>query len=172
MSVNMEIERKFLVNMPDIEFLDVKKYLDILQTYLENGPEGSQRRVRKITENDSESFFYTEKIFYSAVSRKETEYEISSQEYSDLLSEAKADCVPISKTRICFNYKDQLFELDIYPFSDKLAILELELDEPEQKIDFPPYINVIKEVTGIDTYSNAALGKANSFPTEYPAHNS
>lgn len=164
MSEKMEIERKFLIEMPDIEFLNVRRQLEILQTYLKNSNDGAQRRVRKITENGNESFIYTEKIFYTPVSRKETEYEISSREYDELLSEAKADCVPISKCRICFDYNDQLFELDIYPFSDELAILELELEEPEQKIDFPSYINVIKEVTGIDSYSNAALGKAGKFP--------
>ena len=61
---------------------------------------------------------------------------------------------------------EQQFELDIYPFSEKLAILELELENPSQEIHFPDYINVIKEVSDDGRYSNAALSKAGTFPAE------
>lgn len=169
MNEKTEIERKFLIEMPGFEFLNIKRSFDIIQTYLKNGENGSQRRVRKITENGNESFVYTEKIFYSAVTRKETEFEISSRQYSELLSDSRKDCKAIVKKRICFEYREQLFELDIYPFSDKRAILELELDTPEQDIFFPKYINIIKEVTGFEEYSNAALGTAEAFPEETPA---
>lgn len=162
----MEIERKFLVKMPELDILNIKKELDILQIYLKNGENNSQRRVRRIIENNIESFIYTEKIFYSAVTRKETEFEISREHYEKLLCEKKDDYTPVSKKRICFEYREQLFELDIYPFSDELAILELELEHSEQEIFFPDYINVIKEVTGVDAYSNSALGTAGAFPSE------
>lgn len=164
MSVNLEIERKFLVELPEMKYLDIRRELGILQTYLENGSNNSQRRVRKITENKSVEYFYTEKIFISAVERQETEYEIDSSEYLKLLSEKKNGCVPIEKRRICFDFRNQLFELDIYPFSDRLAILELELENTEQEIFFPDYINVLKEVTGISEYSNASLANAGVFP--------
>ena len=166
MSEKTEIERKFLVEMPRLEFLDIKRQLGIIQTYLKNGENGSQRRVRKITENGEERFVYTEKIFYSAVIRKETEFEISPQKYSELLKEARKDVKAVFKKRICFEYLKQLFELDIYSFSDKLAILELELEKPEQKIFFPEYINIIKEVTSSEGYSNTALGTAEAFRSE------
>ena len=61
-------------------------------------------------------------------------------------------------------YKKQLFELDLYPFSDEFAILELELDSPEQKIFYPEYVKIIKEVTGISEYSNSVLANAGAFP--------
>ena len=169
MNTKMEIERKFLVKMPKLDFLDIQRQLDIVQTYLKNGENGSQRRVRLITENGMESFIYTEKIFCSAVTRIETEYKISSERYSELLAEAKDDCTPIKKRRVCFLYQKQLFELDIYPFSDELAILEIELDDPEREIFFPEFINVIKEVTGVDAYSNSALGNAGAFPADASA---
>ena len=166
MNSNLEIERKFLVGFPDIEQLDITEKLDILQTYLKDGEGYSQRRVRRICKNEAVSYVYTEKIFYSAEVRKETEYEISKDEYSRLASEKKADSDPIKKTRIRFLYKNQHFELDIYPFSDSYAILELELETPGQEIFFPDYINVVKEVTGVDAYSNSALGRAESFPED------
>ncbi|MDE6788957.1 MAG: hypothetical protein K2J47_06510 [Ruminococcus sp.] len=164
MAENLEIERKFLVKFPDFNCLNPKRKIDILQIYLENGSNGSQRRVRRIVEDNITRYFYTEKIFYSAVIRDETEYEISKEEYKHLLFEKRADYTPIEKSRICFEYREQLFELDIYPFSDKWAILELELENAEQEIFFPNYINVVKEVTGIEEYSNASLANAGKFP--------
>ena len=69
-----------------MKYLDIKRKLEILQIYLENGNNNSQRRVRKITENKDVKYFYTEKIFISAEKRQETEYEIDSAEYQKILS--------------------------------------------------------------------------------------
>ena len=44
MNEKTEIERKFLVEMPKLEFLNIKRQLGIIQTYLKNGENGSQRR--------------------------------------------------------------------------------------------------------------------------------
>ncbi len=164
MAEDLEIERKFIVEYPDCDRLDIIRQIEILQTYLENGSGDSQRRVRKITENGADIYFYTEKKFITAVTRNENEYEISADDYKKLLKEKKPDCVPVRKKRICFKYMDQLFELDIYPFSNEFAILELELRSPEQEIFFPEYVKVIKEVTGISEYSNASLANAGAFP--------
>ncbi len=166
MNSNLEIERKFLVEMPDEGLLNVVERLNILQTYLNNGEDNSQRRVRKICKDGVVSYVYTEKIFYSAKVRNEIEYEISVDEYERLIVQRKAELKPIEKTRLRFLYREQLFELDIYPFSHSRAILELELDDPEQKIFFPGFIRVIKEVTGVDAYSNSSLGNAGGFPEE------
>ncbi|MDE6783920.1 MAG: hypothetical protein K2J26_00875, partial [Ruminococcus sp.] len=109
-------------------------------------------------------YIYTEKIFYTAVTRRELEYEITPAEYKSLISDSGSDS--LLKKRICFEYRNQLFELDIYPFSEKFAILELELESPEQEIFFPDYIDVIKEVTGDKRYSNRVLGTSSMFPEE------
>ena len=163
MSKDLEIERKFLVKFPDICKLDVKRKINIVQTYLMNGENQSQRRVRRIDENGSISYTYTEKIFLDPAVREENEYGITKQEYEELLFEKK-EGTPIKKVRYCFNYHDQLFELDTYPFSDKLAIMELELGDIRQEIDFPDNVLVLKDVTGDSKYSNAALANAGKFP--------
>lgn len=159
-----EIERKFLVKMPDTEKLNVKKKLDILQTYLNNGENNSQRRVRRISENGSVRYVYTEKLFITDVTRKEMEYEINHSEYNRLIVQAREDYAPIHKTRYCFDYENQLFELDVYPFSESLAVMELELDSEKQEIYFPDNVDVIMEVTGNPDYSNASLATAGAFP--------
>ncbi|MCM1132476.1 MAG: hypothetical protein NC340_03295 [Ruminococcus flavefaciens] len=167
MAENIEIERKFLVNIPAFDKLNITRKIGILQTYLLDGTADGktvQRRVRKITENGGTVYVYTEKIFVSAMIRNETEYEITCAEYNQLLQEHKPGCVPIEKQRICFEYHSQMFELDVYPFSDRLATLELELENPEQEIFFPEYVEILREVTGNKAYSNAELANAGKFP--------
>ncbi|MCM1505963.1 MAG: CYTH domain-containing protein [Ruminococcus flavefaciens] len=161
-----EIERKFLVRMPDTAVLDVKRKLNIIQTYLVNGENNAQRRVRQISENGKVRYIYTEKLFITAVTRKEMEYEIDEPEYNRLIAQAREDYSPINKTRYCFDYASQLFELDVYPFSDSLAVMELELDSEEQEIIFPDNIEVIAEITGNPDYSNASLATAGAFPEQ------
>ena len=42
-------------------------------------------------------------------------------------------------------YENQYFEIDIYPFWNDKAILEIELSDENTEIKFPKEINVIKE---------------------------
>ena len=42
MGKNYEIERKFLVEFPDVSLLDIKRRIAIVQTYLKSGSNGSQ----------------------------------------------------------------------------------------------------------------------------------
>lgn len=162
-TANLEIERKYLVRFPDTSALDVKRRIDIVQTYLSDGENGSQRRVRSITENGRLSYTYTEKIFRSAMVRDEDEHSITQDEYETLLKEKKPELAPVVKTRFCFEFRKQLFELDTYSFSRELAIMELELSDPEQTVYLPDNVEVIREVTGEREYSNSALANAGSF---------
>ena len=163
---NLEIERKFLVEFPDIAVLGARRTVSILQTYLTDGENGSQRRVRRIKENGEVSYTYTEKVFRTAVVREENERTITAGEYDELLKQAKSELAPVDKTRYCFDYMGQYFELDTYSFSDKLAIMELELRREDQRILFPDNVNVIRDVTGEHAYSNASLATAGAFPEE------
>lgn len=66
----------------------------------------------------------------------------------------------ISKARHCFIWNNQYFELDV--FKDNLSgliLLEIELLKKDQKIDLPSFINIDKEVTSDDRYSNFCLAK-------------
>ena len=164
MAETMEIERKYLVKLPDMDKLNVLRKRHITQTYLTDGKNNSQRRVRKIQENNKTSYTYTEKIFLTRVTRRENEYEIDEEEYNRLLRYPKKGLVPVEKTRYCFEYRDQMFELDVSPFSDEFAIMELELRNAQQEIFFPEYIEVIAEVSEKIEYSNAHLAKAGKFP--------
>ena len=56
-------------------------------------------------------------------------------------------------------YKNQYFEIDIYPFWDSQAILEIELADEKQKIELPDFLDIIEEVTDKEEYQNSAIAK-------------
>ena len=66
-------------------------------------------------------------------------------------------CRPIRKTRYCLTYDNQYFEIDVYPFWQDQAIVEIELREETQAIHFPKQLKVIREVTAEQAYKNASL---------------
>ena len=72
---------------------------------------------------------------------------------------ADTSCKQIRKTRYCLVFKNQYFEIDIYPFWQDKAIMEIELQNENQEIEFPPQIEVLREVTGDSNYSNFNLSK-------------
>ena len=63
----------------------------------------------------------------------------------------------IRKTRYCLTYKNQYFEIDVFPFWKDRAIIEIELSDENDNIEFPNYIKIIKEVTSDDNYKNISL---------------
>lgn len=154
----IETERKFLVKLPTKQQLmdsnSVKS--NIVQTYLKRLNPEVERRVRQRGADGKFSFYYTEKKKLSKYSRDEVERRISQDEYIALLIEGVS---VVHKDRYCFFYENQYFELDIYPDWEDEAILEIELTNENQEVKIPDWISVIKEVTGDDKYSNAALAK-------------
>lgn len=59
----------------------------------------------------------------------------------------------------CLIYHNQYFEIDVFPFSSDLAIMELEFNDENQEIVFPYFIDVIKEVKDNLNYRNIELVK-------------
>lgn len=156
-----EIERKFLIEYPDLEWLESNPYcqrIEIIQTYLKSDA-GEEVRVRQRGVDGSYVYFQTIKQKVSGLKRIETERRLSQVEYLRLLMEADTTKKQIRKTRYCLTYKNQYFEIDIYPFWNDKAIIEIELSNENAEIVFPEQIKVIKEVTNDDRYKNASLAK-------------
>ena len=155
----LEIERKFLIYKDDVLCEKASEKWDIVQIYLTEKIEGIQRRIRSITINGETHCAYTEKNFIKPMVREEYEREISKDEYESLLGEADRKKTPVIKTRLVIEYNSQRFEADIYPFSDEYCTIELEIADESTDIDMPPFVRVIKEVTGDSRYSNAELAR-------------
>ena len=157
----MEIERKFLVEYPDLDWLEQLpncRKVDIIQTYLLALP-GEEVRVRQRGENGSYIYFKTRKRRVSETARVELEERLTQAEYLKLLMDADPEKRPIRKTRWCLTYENQYFEIDVYPFWTDRAIVEIELREENTPIRFPKQLTVIREVTSDERYQNASLAK-------------
>ena len=156
-----EIERKFLIEYPDIAWLEKQPNchkVDIIQTYLHSG-NGDEIRVRQRGENGSYTYYQTTKRTITGVKRLELERRLSQREYLAQLMEADPALRPIRKTRYCLTWEEQYFEIDIYPFWKDKAILEIELSDENEPIRFPKELKVIREVTEDEEYKNASLAK-------------
>ena len=164
-----EIERKFLIKKPtkeEIASLGCISETNIIQTYLKKDDNVAERRIRQRgNKKNGFSFYYTEKTDISSGVRIENERKITPDEYLQFLTEADTTLHQISKTRYCFVYDKQYFEMDIYPFNDEYAIIEIELNDINDKINFPP-LTFVKEVTEDISFRNYSLAKTLSFNLE------
>ena len=156
-----EIERKFLIEYPDIKWLESIpncKRIEIIQTYLKSDKD-EEVRVRQRGFDGHYIYFQTTKRKVSDVKRVEIERRLSESEYLRLLMNADTTRRQIRKDRYCLTYENQYFEIDVYPFWSDKAIAEIELSDENAEIKFPKQIKVIKEVTDDDSYKNASLAK-------------
>ncbi len=156
-----EIERKFLIGYPDIAWLEKQPNchrVEIIQTYLLSGNE-DEIRVRQRGENGSYTYYQTTKRAVTGVKRLELERRLSQREYLALLMEADPALRPIRKTRYCLTWEEQYFEIDVFPFWNDRAILEIELSDENAPIRFPKELNVLREVTEEEEYKNAYLAR-------------
>jgi CYTH domain-containing protein len=154
-----EIERKFLIEYPDIPWLESLpqcQKVDIIQTYLKSD-QGEEVRVRQRGEKGDYLYYQTVKRKVSGLKRIELERRLTQQEYLTLLMEADTTKRQIRKTRYCLTYDNQYFEIDVYPFWGDKAIVEIELSDEETPIRFPKELAVIREVTEDEDYKNASL---------------
>ncbi len=155
----LEIERKYLIEYPDLQWLESNptcQRIEIIQTYL-NSPAGEEIRVRQRGVDGHYVYFQTIKRKVSDGKRVEIERRLSQAEYRKLLMDADTGKRPIRKTRYCLIYGNRYFEIDVYPFWQDKAIVEIELSDENETVVFPEQIKVIKEVTDDDSYKNASL---------------
>lgn len=159
---NIEIERKYLIRMPDKDRLSHMEGCvkwEIVQTYLKEGPNGETRRVRHVRTDGRQQFFHTEKLRISQLSSIENEREISAEVYSELLAQADPLSYPVEKTRYRIPYAGQLLEIDIYSFWNDRATLEIELESEDQVLHLPEWISVVRDVSADFAYKNRMLAK-------------
>lgn len=160
--IPVEIERKYLIKKPNIEELLRQTnctILEIIQNYLISNDDKVERRIRLRGKNNDYTYTYTQKTKINELERYEIEKRLSSKEYINLLAEVDNNLKTIKKTRYCFVYNNQYFELDIYQECEDKAILEIELNSVNQEIEIPKFLEVIKEVTEDNRYKNYSLSK-------------
>lgn len=168
MSTELEIEKKFLVNFPSSwselaemfdGLVDVKR---ISQTYLKPKDDEPAVRVRKTVEGLTGDidvvFHFNQKTPVETGVHKEKEHKISEKQYQKYLKDADPNRVTVEKTRFVFDYNGQVFELDVFKGVLKgLALLEIELKDMSQKVELPPFLKIIEEVTEDKRFNNFSL---------------
>ena len=155
----LEIERKFLIEYPDIELLkELSKgnFSDISQTYLV-GEKGTSERVRARTRDGVTVYTHNTKIKLSAMKRIELEDEVSKEEYEELIKRADPKCRTIEKVRYCVEFDGFEFEIDVFPFWSDKAFMEVEMPSEDTMVNLPDFVKIIREVTDDNRYTNHAL---------------
>ena len=166
-----EVERKFLVRKPEEGTLDRLpgcRRVEILQTYLRS-PDDSEVRVRQFGADGDYTYVKTTKKPYpdpaagtagaagAALARIELEERLTREQYLRLLMDADPACQPIRKTRWCYMHGQHYLEIDLFPFWDDRAIVEVELSDGTEKVELPEFLHVLREVTDDPAYTNHAL---------------
>lgn len=158
----LEIERKYLIRMPDEAQLAAMpgcEIWDVVQTYLMDGTDGSTHRVRSILMDGKMQYIHTIKRPLSQLSHEEWEVEVPRAEYEALLTQANPALHPIMKRRYRIPHAGQLLEIDIYDFWQDRATLEIELTSEEEQVNIPDWLSIVRELTGERAYKNRFLAE-------------
>ncbi len=154
-----EIERKFLLrNPPEFNCPELEKAerADIQQFYTKIN--GEKVRFRKRTRRGCSIYFKTKKRVLSGITREEKEVKIGLEEYEDGLRFQIPGTKMIVKNRYYFIYNYQYFELDEFmePINN-LYVLEIELENENDPVYLPPFLDINREVTHDPSFRNSAI---------------
>ena len=165
---NLEIERKLVIKKPDFDRIrKMEGYTEskIEQIYIRTENKFTSHRIRR-REYSTGVIEYTEtfKRRVDRMSAEEREKVIDRAEYERLSLMIESGTHPVIKTRRTFDYLGRAFELDEYPEWSDSCIMEVELPSVTERVTFPDFIEIIREVTGDGSYSNHSM--SHLFPKE------
>lgn len=166
MNKPLEIEYKFLIRYPDISVLESQpdyKCQEMTQLYLElpedTDGNGTRCRIRSVTVCGKTKYIKTFKTSITDMTRIEIESEISAEEYNSLSKYLRKGFSPINKVRHSFTLDKFTYEVDIFPFWNDRAYLEIEVESEDIHPPIPDFIEIIKDVTSDKRYRNTALAQ-------------
>ena len=147
--MNLEIERRFLINESNFILPKVKK--SIKQGYLFSDS-NQALRVRMI----EKQYFLTYKYKKTSINKYEFEYSISKEDGEKLLSLSEHHI--IIKERYYRKIDEHLWEIDIFHGENEgLIIAEVELEDEKEQINIPNWIG--DEISDDERYFNFNLSK-------------
>jgi len=140
---------------------------DVVHHYLQTSCKGIQSRLRCRGKEGRYTYTCTVRRPEKAGQIVEVKSSLSRKEYENLLVHADPRHLPVYKTRRCFLYNNQQYQLDIYrdpchPRCHGLILLETfttELSSADVINRLPPFLKAYKDVTGDPAFSmyNLAL---------------
>jgi CYTH domain-containing protein len=149
-------ERKYIVELIGKLPTDcVESYIQ--QTYLSSEP-GSEVRIRRRTSGSHVFNIHTTRRRISTDEEIVTERQVSNALYETLLLQADPYRHTISKQRKSFVLNGQFFELDTYETPHEgLMILETKGIASHADLRLPPFLRIVKDITGDMNYYNYNL---------------
>ena len=128
---------------------------EITQTYLVAEPGCEVRLRRRQWSGGKVVNVHRSKKRISETEVIETERHIDNNLYEQMLQQADPYRQTIRKRRQSFIWKGQFFQIDTFltPVND-LVMMETKGVAEQETINFPPFVKVIEEVTGNQTYYN------------------
>lgn len=158
-----ELERKYLVHsLGDDVYPHTMVDVEIEQRYL-TSPDDVEARIR----NRGGVYTHCEKRRIDELRRIEKERIITPRQYFSFMEHVDSDRNPIYKTRTCFVWHYQYFELDRFHRNlEGLKLLEIELRSSYDEVKIPDWIDVVREVTDDYSFSNYQLSeKGRTWPS-------
>lgn len=159
----MERERRWTVKLakhPSVEYVDL--YIEQLYIYGEDDKFDRLRRSR-LSYGNQWVYVWNNKKNVSLGEKLESECQITKEEFDELAFKQVEGSTIVKKMRRIFSYDGWRWELDYFlepRFG--LIILEVELPSLNVAIELPPWIEVEKEITGDELYSNFSISSCRS----------
>ena len=151
----IEEERKYIVEVTDTIPDSIES--EIFQTYLTAEP-GCEIRLRRRVTRGNVVNIHTTRKFLSTQEELVTERQVSNALYESLLQQADPYRHTIHKRRNSFIYQGQFFELDSYLDAlEGLVILETKGITSHAELKLPPFLRIVKDITGDVSYYNPNL---------------
>lgn len=150
------IEKKYLIRIPDISYLDKLggcSKVKMTLTYLNGSSEQCDIKLL-LRDEDGKKFYH--KIIKG--NNQKSTIPLSADEYIDELDNKMIDRNPIVKCRYSFIYHSVYYKIDIFEDKD-FSILEVDLLSSHEIVRFPSFIEVLKDVSDDINYKNYNLCK-------------
>ncbi len=136
----------------------------IVQDYLVTVRPGEVPRIRSRSGDDGVSYYHTVKKPIGGGASYEDDKLVDGREYSALSGFRDPEFMTVVKDRYCFFYEQQFYEVDVFiePRAD-LVLMEAERTDRAPELKLPPFINVIRKVTGDKNYSNKEIARRSKY---------
>lgn len=158
---SFDTKKKYLIKYPNIAELEkmsnVEK-VEIYQTYI-NCTNDEKIQIRKRGLNDSFVYYQT-RVRIQNGQLLQVEKQLTKNEYEEKLLNADKTRKQLHRTRYCFVEQNNFIEIDIYPFWKDKAILNIELNSKNEKVDLPSFVEVIEDISSNNAYLNSELAKS------------
>jgi CYTH domain-containing protein len=153
------MEKKFLVSPITSDAIPVRsETVQIMQIYLHN--DTCAERIRERSQETYGTVYYHTSKQGKQGNLLETERQISEHEFRTLMLRIEHGTNSVGKNRTCFIWNERYYELDAFdwPF-EGLFLLEAERLYARERIEIPPFIHVIQDVSHDPFYSNYHLAR-------------